>query len=258
MSDDTQNLLQAAIAITETAAAIPRAAFRAPLDVFSKSDESPVTQADRDTETAIRDQLAKRFPDDGIYGEEHGVTGQDRARIWVVDPIDGTKSFVSGVPLFGMLMALVQDNRTRLGVVRFPALGQVYAGAPGLGATRDGAPIHVSGCTQLAEATLYINEGDKIFAAAPETFARLTRAGRLRRMGYDCHPHALLAEGLVDVVVDYDLKPYDYLPVLGLIEAAGGVMTDWQGKALDFNSDGRVVSAATPELHREVLALLNA
>ncbi|MEC7257564.1 MAG: inositol monophosphatase family protein, partial [Pseudomonadota bacterium] len=75
---------------------------------------------------------------------------------------------------------------------------------------------------------------------------------------YDCHPHALLAEGLVDVVVDYDLKPYDYLPVLGLIEAAGGVMTDWQGKALDFTSDGRVVSAATPELHREMLALLNA
>ena len=258
MPDDTQALLQAALSITEAAAAIPRAAFRAPLDVLTKSDESPVTQADRDTETAIRDQLAQQFPDDGIFGEEHGVTGQDRARVWVVDPIDGTKSFVSGVPLFGMLMALVQDNRTRLGVVRFPALDQVYAGAPGLGATRDGAPIRVSGCTQLAEATLYINEGDKIYAAAPETFDALTRAGRLRRMGYDCHPHALLAEGLVDVVVDYDLKPYDYLPVLGLIEAAGGVMTDWQGKALNFNSDGRVVSAATPELHREMLALLNA
>jgi histidinol phosphatase-like enzyme (inositol monophosphatase family) len=258
MSDDTQTLLRAAIEITEAAAAIPRTAFRAPQSVFAKSDESPVTQADRDTETAIRDQLAHRFPDDGIYGEEHGVTGEGCARTWVVDPIDGTKSFVSGVPLFGMLLALVEDNRTRLGVVRFPALGQVYAGAPGLGATCDGAPIRTSGCSDLAKATLYINEGDKIFAAAPETFARLTRAGGLRRMGYDCHPHALLAEGLVDAVVDYDLKPYDYLPVLGLIEAAGGVMTDWQGKPLDFNSDGRVVSAATPELHREVLALLNA
>ncbi|MEC7257167.1 MAG: inositol monophosphatase family protein, partial [Pseudomonadota bacterium] len=94
MSDDTQALLQAAIEITEAAAAIPRAAFRAPLDVLTKSDESPVTQADRDTETAIRDQLARQFPDDGIFGEEHGATGQDRARVWVVDPIDGTKSFV--------------------------------------------------------------------------------------------------------------------------------------------------------------------
>ena len=141
MPDDTQALLQAAIEITEMAAAIPRAAFRAPQSVFAKSDESPVTQADRDTETAIRDQLVHRFPDDGIYGEEHGVTGRDRARIWVVDPIDGTKSFVSGVPLFGMLMALVQDNRPLLGVVRFPALRQVYAGAPGLGATCDGAAI---------------------------------------------------------------------------------------------------------------------
>lgn len=256
MSDLTA-CLACALRISEAAAHISRAGFDAVPEIDIKADESPVTAADRATETAIRDALMREFPDDGLYGEEHGVAGLDRPRVWVIDPIDGTKSFITGVPLFGMLMALVERGEVQLGLIRLPALGQVYYGARGAGAFRDGKPIGVSNCAALSEATVFINEAEKIHAANPDLFGRLCSAGRLRRMSYDCHPHALVAEGRIDAVVDYDLKPYDYLPVAGVVEAAGGIMTDWDGKPLTFGSDGRVVTAATAALHRDLLDLVN-
>ncbi|MCA2012156.1 inositol monophosphatase [Cereibacter sphaeroides] len=254
---DVPRLLQAALNISDAAAEIARQGFETVPDMIIKADESPVTATDRATERAIRDALQRDFPNDGIYGEEFGTEGLDRDRVWVIDPIDGTKSFITGVPLFGLLMAMVEAGETQLGVIRLPSLNQVYCGGKGMGAQKDGLPIHVSKCDSLSSAKLFINEAEKIHAAAPAVFERLCAAGKLRRMGYDCHPHALLAEGRIDAVVDYDLKPYDYLPVVGVVEAAGGVITDWQGQPLTFSSDGRVVAAATPSLHAELLALLN-
>ncbi len=255
---DNSSLLAAALRISEQAAMLSRAAFTSIQEVTIKDDESPVTLADRATEASIRDAIEREFPMDGIFGEEFGTKGLDRGRIWVVDPIDGTKSFITGVPLFGLLMAVVENGATECGLIRLPAMGQVYTGAKGIGATRDGAPIQSSDCKDLRNATLFINEAEKIHADDPALFASLCKAGKLRRMGYDCHPHALLAEGRIDAVVDYDLKPYDYLPVAAVVEAAGGVITDWAGAELDFNSDGRVVAAATPQLHADILELLNA
>jgi len=257
MAQDLQALLAAALRITGEACSIPVEGFNQPLDVDFKADESPVTQIDRATETLIRERLKEQFPEAGIFGEEFGTAHLEKSDVWVIDPIDGTQSFIAGVPLFGMLLALVRDGRSRIGVVRFPALGQVYVGAQGLGATKDRKAIHVSACKRLADAIVFINEGEKLHHLQPDLFSRLTTIGRLRRMAYDCHPHALLAEGRVDAVVDFDLKPYDYLPLVGLIEAAGGVITDWSGAALGFASDGRVVSAATPELHAQLIEMLN-
>lgn len=248
--------LDAALDITATAAQISLRHFDSALQIITKADASPVTIADQETEQSIRAQLAAWFPEDGIFGEEYGVEGGDSARIWVVDPIDGTRSFIAGVPLFGMLMALVEQDVPQLGIVRLPALDQVYAGARGLGATLNGRAIAASGVQRLDQAMLFINEGEKIYAECPGVFDRLCQAGKLRRLSYDCQPHALVASGKVDAVVDYDLKPYDYLPLICLIESAGGVITDWSGAALDFQSDGRVVTAATPELHGELLSLL--
>lgn len=253
---DLTATLKTALDITADAACISAAAFLTPPSVDIKADESPVTKADRETELAIREALDRLFPDDGIFGEEYGTSGLDRDRIWVVDPIDGTKSFVTGVPLFGMLLALVENNTPQLGIIRLPALGTVYTGLRGIGAEKDGRPISVSTCPSLSDATVFINEAEKIHAADPALFERLRGAGKLRRMSYDCQPHALVAEGRIDCVVDYDLKPYDYLPVAAVVEAAGGVITDWNGNALDFNSDGRVVTSATPALHEQMLALL--
>lgn len=246
-----------ALAIIAEASETSRGFFRSPVGVEFKADESPVTIADRAVEAEIRAALSAAFPDYGIFGEEHGIEGEGRDDMWIVDPIDGTRSFISGNPLFGMLLALVHKGQLVMGVIGMPALGETYVGVPGRGATMNGSAISVSSQTKLADAIININEGERIFSENMPVFERLMRCGQTCRFAYDCYPHALVASGYVDVVVDYDLKPYDYLPVAGVVQAAGGIMTDWQGKALDFNSDGRVVSAATPELHRDMLQVLN-
>lgn len=256
MSNRT-SLAEHAITLADLAASEARAHFRKPLGVEFKADESPVTQADRAVETKVRAYLAKHFPDHGIFGEEHGIEGADKEDLWIIDPIDGTRSFLTGHPLFGFLLGLVSHGTPQLGVVGMPAMGETYLGVAGQGATLNGAPISASQQTDLAQARLYINEGEKIYRDHPQVFARLLHAGQTRRLAYDCYPHALLASGHLDVVVDYDLQPYDYLPVSALIEAAGGIMTDWDGAPLTLHSDGRVVSAATPELHQQILETVN-
>jgi len=248
--------LDTAIEITRLAAEVALSHFRKRLTVDTKADQSPVTMADRETEAAIRAELDRRFPGEPVFGEEYGRSG-DGEEIWIVDPIDGTRSFIVGLPLFGMLLGYLHGGRPWLGVIRMPALGEVYAGLAGHGATCNGAPIRTRDCRRLDEARLMINEVDRIAAGAPEALARLLRAGALRRTGADCYPHALVAAGLADAVVDYGLEPYDFLPVAAVVEAAGGLMTDWAGEPLTMASDGRTVTAATPELHAELIALLN-
>jgi len=252
---DLSNRLQTAIHITETAATVALSYFRGDPSIEIKADLSPVTVADQHTEQVIRDSLARAFPGEAIFGEEFGQTGKGTS-LWIIDPIDGTRSFITGLPLFGMLLGFVKDEKPQLGIIRMPALGEVYAGATGLGATCNGAPITVSACQRLSSARLFINEADRIAVSEPDIFARLVRAGDLRRIGADCYPHALVARGLADAVIDYGLQPYDYLPVCAVVEAAGGIMTDWQGAPLTMASDGRTVTAATPELHAELLALV--
>lgn len=231
--------------------------FRSHPDINLKSDDSPVTVADVTIERDARKVLAQVFPDHSILGEEFGAGDLSAENIWVIDPIDGTRSFIAGHPLFGFLLSFQQAGQNQLSMVAMPALDEMFIGLAGQGATLNGKRIEVSNKTRLADAIIFINEGEKIFAAEPEAHAALVVGGHTRRFGYDCYPHALLAAGLVDVVVDYDLKPFDYLPLTGLIKEAGGLMTDWSGVALGFESDGRVISAATPELHAAMLELLS-
>ncbi len=244
------------VAIIDDAAQTAMGFFRHTLEIETKGDESPVTVADKTVETRIRAALQAAYPDFGILGEEFGAAGTDREAYWVVDPIDGTRSFISGLPLFGMLLGLVRRGEPELGIVAMPALGEVFVGQKGKGATLNGAPVRTSGCKTLAGATLFINEAEKLLQDEPALLAVLAKTGATRRMAYDCYSHALVAAGHVDVVVDYDLKPYDYLPVVPLVEAAGGCMCDWEGKPLGLESDGRVISAASPELRDRMLALL--
>jgi len=253
---DYSDRLDRAVAITADAASVSLSYFRRDPEVEIKADESPVTLADKATEQSLRDSLRQHFPHEAIFGEEFGRTGEGTAT-WIIDPIDGTRSFIAGLPLFGMLLGYLVEGHPKLGVIRMPALGEVYAGGEGLNATCNGAEIRVNPCRSLKEARLFINEGDKLAVSETEVFKRLVRAGQLRRLGADCYPHALVARGLAEAVVDYDLQPYDYLPVSAVVEAAGGLMTDWQGKPLSMTSDGRTVTAATPELHAELLELLN-
>jgi len=252
-----QAFLDTILAITQEAAEIPKKHFRARLDITHKSDATPVTVADQATEDFIRTALTRHFPDHGIIGEEFATREANSAYSWIIDPIDGTRAFISGMPLYGMLVGLLRDGLPVLGVVRMPELDEVYAG-DGTQATLNGeTPLKTSATVRLDEAMLYINEADKIMRDEPDVFARLNNAARDRRYSYDCYPHALVAAGHVDACVDYDLKPYDILPLVPIITGAGGIVSDWQGQPLGLNSDGRVVAAANRALHDEILNLLN-
>lgn len=237
----------------EAASAIALRFFRSGTDVDFKEDLSPVTLADRSVELELKSAISKKYPTHGIFGEETGIEGDTGEDLWVLDPIDGTRSFISGHPLFGMLLAYLHKGELLAGCINMPALKEVYCGGKDVPATRNGIPIQSSTKRSLDEAILYINEGEKLFSDHPELFSRLMAAGQTRRFGYDCYPHALLASGQVDAVIDYDLKPYDFLAVSAVVEAAGGIVTDWQGAPLTLASEGAIISAATPELHQELL-----
>jgi histidinol phosphatase-like enzyme (inositol monophosphatase family) len=244
-----------AATMSHLAAEAARGFFRGRLGIEFKSDESPVTQADKGVEAVVRAYLAEHFPEDGIFGEEQGAEGLGRDQVWIIDPIDGTRSFLSGHPLFGFLLGLLVKGDPVLGVIGMPALDECLIGVRGQGATLNGQPVTTSTQTRLDRAVFFVNEGDKIYRDHPALFDRLMSTGQTRRFAYDCYPHALLAMGHVDAVIDYDLQPYDFLPVAAVIEAAGGVITDWNGQPLSLTSDGRVISAATPALHAELLSM---
>lgn len=255
MSENSDRL-EKALEITKRAANMSMSYFLNNPEFDTKADQSPVTIADKATERVIRDGLEQAFPGESIFGEEFGQTG-DSGNTWIIDPIDGTRSYITGLPLFGILLGKLIDGRPELGIIQMPALSEIYTGAKGMSATCNGSLIKVSDCQFLDQAKLFINEGDKLALNEPEVFSRLIRAGNLRRLGADCYSHALVARGLVDAVVDYDLKPYDFLPVSAVVEAAGGIMTDWLGDPLSMHSDGRTLTAATPELHGQLLNLIH-
>lgn len=256
MNQISDNILQTASDLTDQARSTAMSYFRQTLEVEMKEDESPVTAADKHIEREVRETLEKRFPDHSILGEEYGAGDLNNNHVWVIDPIDGTRSFMTGHPLFGFLLAYLNKGIVEHSIVSMPALNERYVGTRIHGATLNGQRIRCSKTLELEQALIYINEGDKLFESVPYVHSNLLSVGHTRRFSYDCYPHALLAAGHVDVVVDYDLKPFDYLPLAGVIEAAGGIISDWQGNALDYDSDGCVVSAATPQLHRQILSVL--
>jgi len=241
----------------DEAAVLARQYFRQPTQVNFKTDESPVTVIDQLIESELKKAIAAKYPGDGILGEESGTDAATNDNLWVIDPIDGTRSFVSGNPLFGMLLAYVQAGVPAVGVISMPMLNEVYSGGVGLPATCNGQPIKVSDQANIDACLLSINEGEKLFSEHPQKLSRLLTAGKVRRFGYDCYPHALLAAGHIDAVIDYDLKPYDYLALSMVIQSAGGIITDWKGDKLDMHSKGDVLSAATSQLHQSLLKLLN-
>ncbi len=243
--------------IADIAGNAARGYFRGRLGVEFKADESPVTQADKGVEAKVREYLREHFPDHGIFGEEHGIEGANSRHMWVIDPIDGTRSFLSGHPLFGFLLCHLVDGHPQIGVIGMPALNEVLIGERGQGTTLNGVRVQSSNQKDLTQAILFINEGEKLHRDHPSMFSSLINAAQTMRFSYDCYPHALLAMGHIDAVVDYDLQPYDYLAVSVVIEEAGGIVTDWEGKALTLQSDGRIVSAATPEIHAQLLEKVN-
>ncbi len=244
-------------ALARSAAPEAMSWFRRPMTVESKPDLSPVTIADRRMEAAIRARINRRWPDHGIFGEEHGQENLDRENIWVVDPIDGTRSFITGMPTFGTLIAHLVGGRPVVGVVFMPALDECWVGVRGRPTRFNDAPCRTSGCARLRDARLYATSPDMFDEAGRAAFERVSAEALMRRFGGDCYAYGLLAAGHVDAVVEMGLHPYDYLALVPVIEGAGGVITDWRGAPLGLESSGHVVAAASPALHEEILALVD-
>jgi inositol-phosphate phosphatase / L-galactose 1-phosphate phosphatase / histidinol-phosphatase len=240
--------------IADAARALSLPRFRNANDVHIKDDRSPVTAVDRAVEAMVRERIAAAFPEHGVLGEEYGSLRLDAEYVWSIDPIDGTRSFISGWPLWGTLLALLRDGRPVLGLIDMPVLGERWIGHVGAGTRLNGAPCRSRDCTQLAEATVYATSPDIFSAEESVVFERVSRAAHARRFGGDCYGYALLASGHIDAVIEADLKPYDYLALAPVVEAAGGVITDWQNRPLGLHSGGQVVASASAELHRQIIA----
>ena len=253
---DTEQWLRTANALADAARERTLPLFRTRLEVIRKSDESPVTVADRGAESAMRKLLAASCPAHGILGEEHGRERMDAEYLWVLDPIDGTKSFITGSPLWGTLIALLHRGVPLLGLVDMPVLGERWLALLGQATLCNGVPQRTSGCTDLARACVYTTSPDAFGAADWAAYEGLSRRCALRRFGGDCYSYAQLSGGHVDLVAEAGLQPYDYLSMVNLVHSAGGVITDWDGAALGVNSDGRVLAAATAQLHTQALEAL--
>lgn len=241
--------------------------WRRPIEVESKEElhrpitESPVTIADREAEEAMRKLISAQYPSHGIFGEEGGQSGLDSEYVWVLDPIDGTKSFITGKPLFGTLVALLHWGRPVLGVIDQCVLRERWVGANGV--TRlNGRPVRSAGVQRLSDAMLYATTPHMFHAGDEERrFGALRDRVKRPLYGCDCYAYALCASGFgADLVVEADLGVYDYCALVPVVTCAGGYMTDWNGRELTLQSHGvsrgRVVAAATAALWREAVEVL--
>jgi len=245
-----------ALSLADAAGEVIRPYFRMPLAIRDKADLTPVTAADRVAEETMRALIEERFPEHGILGEEFGRVREDAEFVWSLDPIDGTKSFISGVPLFGTLIALTRGGRSILGVIDQPILRERWVGAVGRPTTLNGAAIRCRACPVLAAATLFATTPDMFKGEDAASFARVSDKVKLTRFGADCYAYGLVATGFVDLVLEASLEPYDFCAMVPIVEGAGGVATDWRGANLDLASDGRILVAGDRRAHEAALALL--
>lgn len=254
--------LGADIALAHRLADAARAAilphYRTGLTSERKADASPVTLADRAAEEAMRRILKAECPRDAIHGEEFGAEAGSSGRTWVLDPIDGTTSFLIGRPIFGTLIALVVDGWPVLGVIDQPVLGERWLGATGQPTVLNGAPARTRACRELGDATLattgphYFDDHDGAH------FMGLAAKTDHRRMvmGGDCYNYALLASGHVDIVCEANLKLHDYAALVPVVEGAGGTMCDWNGDPLHAASSGHVLALGDPARLDDVVEAL--
>jgi myo-inositol-1(or 4)-monophosphatase len=234
--------------------------FRTALSIEDKGKSGgfdPVTAADHAAETAMRTLIRRTFPDHGIIGEEYGRERADAEYVWVLDPIDGTKSFISGMPAWGTLIALLRSGEPVFGMMNQPFIRERFSGDGGKASYRGPAgerDLRVRACAELAKAVLFTTSPLLMKADDRAIFSRVEQAVRLSRYGGDCYAYCMLAAGHVDLVIETGLKPYDVLPLLPIIAGAGGIVTTWEGGAP--HAGGRIIAAGDKRVHAAALALL--
>jgi len=250
----SMHLLEAAQEAAQIAGAVAMRHYRTTLEVNAKADGSPVTIADREAESAVREWITTRFPADGIEGEELGILRPEAERRWVIDPIDGTKTFIRGVPLWGSLVAVVEGAQVLAGAAFFPAIGETISAAPGEGTWWNGSRSGVSRVDRLDRATVLTT--DETFGEDDSKRAgwrRLVARADVSRSWGDCYGYLLVATGRAEVMVDPVMSPWDAAAFLPIIEEAGGVFTDWSGTNTAFGGSAIATNAALAAETRAII-----
>jgi myo-inositol-1(or 4)-monophosphatase len=244
--------------LADAAGRVIRPYFRTCPDTEQKADASPVTRADREAEAVMRRMIHAAHPDHGLIGEETGETGAGAQWVWVIDPIDGTRAFITGRPSFGTLIALLHDGRPVLGVIDQPITGERWVGVrgePTIFKSPFGGRAGTRLCPRLADAELSATSPE-IFGDRWPKFQHLSAAVRRTSWGGDCYAYGLLALGQIDLVVESSLRPWDWAALVPVVEGAGGRMTDWRGATLTLDSAGDALAVGDPALLAAAIAAL--
>lgn len=254
-------LMDVADALADAARAATLLHFRSDgLSADNKETDrfDPVTVADRLSEQKMREILGQRRPQDGVLGEEFGNTAGTSGLTWVIDPIDGTRSYLSGTPTWGVLIAVMDETGPIYGLIDQPYIGERFSGGLGRAEVigpRGRHPLKARGPRPLSDAILFTTFPEVGTPEEGAAFNRVKAKAKLTRYGTDCYAYALIAAGQIDLVIEAGLQAYDVQGPIAVIEAAGGIVTDWQGRPAHMG--GRVLAAANAAIHAEALALLN-
>jgi inositol-phosphate phosphatase / L-galactose 1-phosphate phosphatase / histidinol-phosphatase len=233
-----------------------RPRFQQKIATEKKADISPVTEADRAAETAIRALLAAERPDDAVIGEEYGQKAGTSGLTWVIDPIDGTKAFMTGRATFVTLIALLDGDRPVLGVIDQAITGDRWVGVAGRDTTHNGSPVRSRHVPELGDATFSTTDPNLFPGTDAEVYRRVSASAGMRTYGGDGLAYGLLSSGWVDIVLESGLKLHDFAALVPVVEGAGGIISDWAGKPVNAASDGRILVTGSAALHAKLLALM--
>ena len=231
--------------------------FRSNIKILDKKNLTPVTAADREAETAIRTVLESECPEHGVLGEEFGSHNLDAEYVWIIDPIDGTKAFVTGKPLFGTLIGLCKNGSPVLGIIDQPILKERWIGAIGHPTTHNGNLISTRACKSIGDAWLSATSPDMFKGKHETAFKQLAGKVKFPLYGGDCYSYGLLASGFSDIICEATMQPYDYCALVPIIEGAGGKISNWAGEPLKISSDGTVLATGDAILHEIAIEILS-
>lgn len=260
--DDIDDIIDLAGRLADAARPVTLAHFRSGIQHDTKSDASPVTEADRESERTMRAMIEAERPSDGIFGEEFGVTNPDADTVWILDPIDGTKAFITGKPVFGTLIGVVRNGVAIVGIIDSPATDDRWVGAAGKPTVFNDHVVNTRKGRSFEDAWVTATSHTMFTAENVKTFEALTAATLHTTYGSECQGYGFLACGWLDIVCEDTLAPYDYAALIPVIEGAGGVITDWNGDALGFDAGPKsksisVLAAADKNLHAEAVKILS-
>ena len=227
--------------------------YKKPKKQWTKSDSTFVTEADLRIEEFTIQMINEQYPEHGYFGEEYGDTSTDELLKWCIDPIDGTQPFVYGLPIFGVLIALTFNSRPIVGIIDSPAMGERWCGAYGFPTTWQGQVCSTKQNQALKDSVVFATSIDMFGEYERATFNHVSSLAKYRRFGADCYAYGLLASGYIDIVMEADMKPYDIMALVPVVEGADGVISDWSGNPLTLNSSRQVLATANLKLHEECL-----